>query len=193
MDINDVLIHTDALVETSTIGSGTRIWRNAHLMPGAVIGQDCNIGENCYIEGHVKIGSGVTVKNNVAIWDNITIEDDVFVGPAAVFTNDLRPRAFNKKTASDLIATRIKTGATIGANATIVCGITINEYAFIGAGSVVTRDVPPYTMVFGNPAVFKGRMCRCSEMLPSSQGVLRCKCGKSYSVDNNNITAISNE
>jgi UDP-2-acetamido-3-amino-2,3-dideoxy-glucuronate N-acetyltransferase len=193
MGINNVLIHADALVETSTIGSGTRIWRNAHIMPGAVIGQNCNIGENCYIEGHVKIGSGVTIKNNVAIWDNITIEDNVFVGPAAVFTNDSRPRAFNKKKASDLIATHIKAGATIGANATIVCGTTIHEYAFIGAGSVVTKDVHPNNVVFGNPAEYKGLMCRCSEIFTSHQGEYHCKCGKSYYIDNNNITEICDE
>lgn len=193
MDTNKVFIHTDALVETATIGSGTRVWRNAHIMFGAVIGQDCNIGENCYIEGHVKIGSGVTIKNNVAIWDNIILEDAVFVGPAAVFTNDLRPRAFNKKTPADLVATIIKTGATIGANATIVCGITVHKYAFIGAGSVVTKDVQPYTMVFGNPAEFKGFMCRCSEMFTSYQGKYHCKCGSSYYIDNNNITEISDE
>jgi len=193
MDSNNVCIHADALVETPTIGCGTRVWRNAHIMPGAVVGSNCNIGENCYIEGHVKIGSGVTIKNNVAIWDNIILEDAVFVGPAAVFTNDLRPRAFNKKTASDLLATRIKKGATIGANATIVCGITIHEYAFIGAGSVVTKDVPPYTMVFGNPAQVKGLMCRCSEIFTSRHGKYHCKCGTSYYIVNNTITEINAE
>jgi len=188
MSTDNIFIHPDALVETKTIGSGTRIWRNAHLMPGAVIGTDCNIGENCYIEGHVKIGSGVTIKNNVAVWDNITIEDHVFVGPAAVFTNDLTPRAFNKKKASDLMATRIKVGASIGANATVVCGITIHEYAFVGAGSVVTRDVLPYTIVFGNPAKFKGYICKCSEKFAVHSGEYKCKCGRSYYINNNSIT-----
>jgi len=173
-------VHKDALVETDTIGAGTRVWRNAHIMPGAVIGENCNIGENCFIEGHVIIGNGVTVKNNVAIWDNISIGDDVFIGPAAVFTNDLRPRAHIKKTSRDLVASAIKKGATIGANATIVCGITIHEHAFVGAGSVVVRDVPAYAVVYGNPAKLRGFMCECTLGLPGQDGRHQCACGLTY-------------
>lgn len=180
MENSSVFIHHDALVETDRIGTGTRIWRNAHVMPEVSIGKNCNIGENCFIEENVTIGSGVTVKNNVALWSNITLEDDVFVGPAAVFTNDLRPRAFNKKAKEDLIHTRIKRGATVGANATIVCGITVHEYAFIGAGSVVTREVKPYHQVFGNPARFHSLICRCSKPIPAGKEEYTCCCGLRY-------------
>jgi serine acetyltransferase len=186
-----VFIHKDAVVETKSIGAGTRIWRNVHIMPGAVIGEKCNIGEGCYIENYVKIGNGVTIKNNVAVWDNIIIEDEVFIGPAAVFTNDFKPRAQNKKGPEDLDAILVKRGATIGANSTIVSGITINEYAFIGAGSVVTRDVPPYHMVYGNPAVFKGLMCRCSEAIPLGEKKFHCKCGLRYKINGTVVTLIS--
>jgi acetyltransferase-like isoleucine patch superfamily enzyme len=188
MKQNDTFIHKDSVVESPSIGAGTRIWRNVHIMPGVVIGKNCNIGEGCYIENHVKIGNGVTIKNNVAIWDNITIEDDVFIGPAAVFTNDPRPRAQNKKGYQDLMGILIKRGATIGANATIVCGITIHEYAFIGAGSIVTRDVPPYHVVYGNPARFKGLMCRCSEIIPARKKRFHCKCGLIYEIRGRVVT-----
>lgn len=183
-------VHKDALVESDTIGAGTRVWRNAHIMPSAVVGENCNIGENCYIEGHVSLGNGVTVKNNVAIWDNISIEDDVFIGPAAVFTNDFRPRAHIKKTYRDLAATVIKKGATIGANATIVCGITIHEHAFVGAGAVVTKDVPPYTVVYGNPAAFKGFICECSSSIAPREGQYGCLCGLRYLIRAQTITRI---
>ena len=176
------MFHEQALVETRSIGEGTRVWRNAHILPGAVIGANCNIGENCYVEGHVTLGNGVTVKNNVAIWDNISIEDDVFIGPAAVFTNDFRPRACIKKTFRELDSTVIKKGATIGANATIVCGITIYEHAFVGAGAVVTRDVPPYTVVYGNPAAHRGFMCECTSPIPEQEGQYTCPCGLRYVV-----------
>ena len=190
MKQNKPFIHNDAVVESQSIGDGTRIWRNAHVMPGAVIGKNCNIGEGCYIENYVRIGNGVTIKNNIAIWDNITIEDEVFIGPAAVFTNDLRPRAFNKKRPEDFMSTLMKRGATIGANATIVCGITIGEYAFIGAGSVVTRDIPPYQIVYGNPARFKGYMCRCSEIIPPDISPFQCRCGLKYEIRGAVVTKI---
>ncbi|MEI6127495.1 MAG: acyltransferase [Pseudomonadota bacterium] len=184
------IIHKDALVESKTIGRGTRIWRNAHVLPGAVIGEECNIGENCYVEGHVKIGNGVTVKNNVALWDNIIIEDDVFIGPAAAFTNDLRPRAHNKKTYKELEGIFVKKGATIGAHATVVCGITIHEHAFIGAGAVVTRDVPAYHVVYGNPARFKGFVCRCSNPIPSDTLLYHCPCGLTYKIKGQKVTNV---
>jgi acetyltransferase-like isoleucine patch superfamily enzyme len=190
MKQNKPFIHKDAVVESKNIGEGTRIWRNVHVLPGAVIGSDCNIGEGCYIENYVRIGNGVTIKNNIAIWDNITIEDEVFIGPAAVFTNELKPRACNKRKPEELTGTLIKRGATIGANATIVCGITIHEYAFIGAGSVVTRDVPAYHVVYGNPAVFKGLMCLCSEMIPMRKKIFQCKCGLKYEIRGTVVTKI---
>jgi acetyltransferase-like isoleucine patch superfamily enzyme len=160
-------------------------------MSGAVIGKNSNIGEGCYIENYVNIGNGVTIKNNVAIWDNITIEDDVFIGPAAVFTNELKPRAQNKRKPEELTGTLIKRGATIGANSTIICGITIGEYAFVGAGSVVTRDVPPCHIVYGNPARFRGYMCRCSEIIPPGISPFQCRCGLKYEIRGAVVTEIS--
>jgi acetyltransferase-like isoleucine patch superfamily enzyme len=191
MEQNEIFIHKDALVESSSVGAGTRIWRNVHVMPGAVIGMNCNIGEGCYIENHVRIGNGVTIKNNVSVWDNITIEDDVFIGPAAVFTNDYVPRAQNKMRPEDLDCIVLKKGTTIGANATIVCRRTINEYAFIGAGAVVTRDVPAYHVVYGNPARFKGLMCQCSQFLPADKFRVTCACGRTYSIKDKSVVLIS--
>lgn len=191
MQQKNVFIHKGAVVESSHIGEGTRIWRNVHVMPGAVIGKNCNIGEGCYIENHVRIGNGVTIKNNVSIWDNITIEDDVFIGPAAVFTNDYLPRAQNKKGPEDLEGIVIKKGATIGANATIVCRVTINEYAFIGAGSVVTKEVPSYHVVYGNPAKFKGLMCSCSQFIPLNRASFQCICGKRYAIKDNSVIVVT--
>ena len=191
MNQQKLFIHKDAVVETERIGEGTRVWRNVHIMPGAVIGRNCNIGEGCYIENSVRIGSGVTIKNNIAIWDNIIIEDDVFIGPAAVFTNELRPRAHLKKSTSDLEHTVVKRGATIGANATVLCGITIHQYAFIGAGSVVTRDVPAHHVVCGNPAQFKGLICRCSESIPPGATQFHCTCGLQYRLKDNVVREVS--
>lgn len=191
MKQNEPFIHKDAVVESRNIGGGTRIWRNVHVMPGAVIGNDCNIGEGCYIENYVRIGNGVTIKNNIAIWDNITIEDEVFIGPAAVFTNELKPRAQNKRKPEELTGTLIKRGATIGANSTIICGITIGEYAFVGAGSVVTRDVSPYHVVYGNPAVWKGLICRCSEMIQTKKKIFLCQCGLKYEIRGTKVVEIS--
>jgi acetyltransferase-like isoleucine patch superfamily enzyme len=182
MEQQNIFIHQDAAVESNHIGAGTRIWRNVHVMPGAVIGRNCNIGEGCYIENNVRIGNGVTIKNNVAVWDNITIEDDVFIGPAAVFTNDYTPRAQNKVRPEDLDGIVIKKGATIGANSTIVCRRTIGEYAFIGAGSVVTKDVPPHHVVYGNPARFKGLMCQCAQLIPAGKSRVACSCGQKYTI-----------
>lgn len=184
MNTDQPFIHPEAVVETENIGARTRIWRNAHVLPGARIGSDCNVGEGCFIEGNVTIGNGVTIKNNIAVWDNITVADDVFLGPNVVFTNDLRPRAFVKKTAADLIATTIMRGASIGANATIVCGITIGEYALIGAGAVVTRDVAPYHLVLGNPARFHQLVCRCGEPIPAGLLQYTCPCGFRCTIEN---------
>jgi UDP-2-acetamido-3-amino-2,3-dideoxy-glucuronate N-acetyltransferase len=167
-------VHPRALVETEDIGEGTRVWAFAHIMRGAVVGRNCNICDHAFVESNVAIGDGVTVKNGVAIWDGVSLGDHVFVGPNAVFTNDLNPRAEVKKTREQFVATRVWEGASIGANATIVCGVTIGRYAFIGAGAVVIRDVPAHALVVGNPFRQIGFMCRCGERLPES---LVCSCG----------------
>ena len=177
MESNDVFIHEKALVETQHIGSGTRVWAFAHVMAGATIGSHCNICDHCFIESGAKVGNHVTVKNGVAIWDGVTIEDEVFLGPNAVLTNDLFPRVAYKTPSNEFLPTLIKRGATLGANVTVVCGVTVGEQSLIGAGSVVVKDVPAYGMLVGNPAKRIGWICSCSKKLPES---LSCSCGRSF-------------
>jgi UDP-2-acetamido-3-amino-2,3-dideoxy-glucuronate N-acetyltransferase len=177
------MAHPLALVESDEIGEGTRIWAFAHLMKDARIGQDCNIGEHCYIEQGVTVGNNVTVKNGVNVWTGVTIEDNVFLGPNCVLTNDPNPRAYIKKSADSLVETLIRSNATIGANATIVCGVTIGRYAFIGAGAVVIRSVPDFALVVGNPARQIGWMCVCAQRIPitAKEDVLSCPhCQRDY-------------
>jgi len=147
-----VFVHETALCETMDIGPGTRIWAFAHIMEGARVGSACNIGDHVFIESGAVVGNRVTVKNAVLLWDKVVIEDDVFLGPNAVFTNDPTPRATNKKAPEQFAPTLVRHGATIGANATIVCGTTIGSYAFVGAGAVVTQSIPANTIAVGNPA-----------------------------------------
>ena len=157
--------HPQALVESEDIGPGTRIWAFAHVLPGARIGAECNIGDHTFIETGAVLGNNVTVKNGVAIWWGVTVEDGVFLGPNCVLTNDPNPRAYIKKPSPALRATLIRAHATVGANATILCGITIGQYAFIGAGSVVLRTVLDFALMVGNPARRVGWMCRCARRL----------------------------
>jgi len=147
-------IHPNALVETEKIGKNTRIWAFAHVLPGAVIGEDCNLCDQIFVENDVIIGNRVTIKCGVQIWDGITLEDDVFIGPNATFTNDPFPRS--KQYPVSFTRTVIRKGASIGANATILPGLTIGQYALVGAGTVVTKDVPPFSIVIGNPARITG-------------------------------------
>lgn len=142
--------HPQSLVETATIGAGTRVWAFVHILPGATLGQGCNICDHCFIENQVRIGDNVTLKCGVYLWDGITLEDNVFVGPNVVFTNDVRPRS--KNAAYAMLPTMVQLGASLGANSTILAGITIGRYAMTGIGAVVTRDVPAYALVYGNPA-----------------------------------------
>jgi UDP-2-acetamido-3-amino-2,3-dideoxy-glucuronate N-acetyltransferase len=151
---NNLHIHELAIVESSHIGKNTRIWANAHILGGAVIGDDCNICDGVFIENNVVVGSRVTIKCGVQLWDGVTLEDDVFVGPNATFTNDPFPRS--KKYPEKCSATLVRKGASIGANATILPGITIGRQAMVGAGAVVTHDVPPHAIVVGNPARIVG-------------------------------------
>jgi len=160
-----VFVHPRGLCESDQVGHGTRVWAFAHVLPGAVIGAECNIGDHAFVEGGAVLGDRVTVKNAVLVWDRVTIEDEVFLGPNMVFTNDLRPRAAIKRPRAALLPTVVRRGATIGANATVVCGTTIGEHAFVAAGAVVVRDVPAHAFVAGNPAVQKGWVCACGEGL----------------------------
>jgi acetyltransferase-like isoleucine patch superfamily enzyme len=145
-----MFIHPSSDVQSKQIGEGTRVWQYVVILPGAIIGRDCNICSHCFIENKVSVGDRVTVKCGVQLWDGITLEDDVFIGPNVTFTNDLEPRSRNA--AAKLLPTLVKKGATIGANTTILPGVTIGEGAMVGAGAVVTKDVPPKTLVVGNPA-----------------------------------------
>ena len=172
--------HSLAVVEQGvTIGKGTRIWAFAHIVKGAVIGEDCNICNHTFIEGQVRIGDRVTIKCGVYLWDGLTLEDDVFIGPSAVFTNDARPRS--RKQLQNIPQIILKEGCTVGANSTTLPGLTIGRWAMVGAGAVVTRSVPEYALVRGNPARFVGWVCRCGEKLaPSTGPTLACQCGRSY-------------
>jgi acetyltransferase-like isoleucine patch superfamily enzyme len=168
-------IHPTAIVESEAIGDGTKIWHFAHVRQGSKIGSNCNIGKSVYIDIDAEIGDNVKIQNFVSVYKGVTIEDDVFVGPSATFTNDLYPRAFIWDE-SHVSATRICRGASIGANATIVCGITVGEYAMIGAGSVVAKDVPPFALMIGNPAKLKGYVCYCGNRLTENATQSDCKC-----------------
>ena len=172
-----VFVHDRALVESETIGPRTRVWAFAHVMAGAKIGADCNIGDHAFIESGAILGDRVTVKNCVLVWDKVIIADEVFLGPNMVFTNDMRPRVAFKKPPESFLPTNVGRGASIGANATVVCGTNIGEQAFVGAGTVVIRDVPAHAMVVGNPAKQIGWMCACGEKLSAS---LACACGRAY-------------
>lgn len=165
------------------IGEKTRIWAFTNIQDGATIGKGCNICDGCFVENGVAIGNNVTLKNGVSVFKGITLEDDVFCGTNTAFINDRHPRS-HRKDPWILEKTLVKKGATIGSNVTILCGITIGEYAFIGAGSVLTKDVASYAIMVGHPAEFKGYACRCGQKLPDS---LRCSCGLSYQLSGDGL------
>jgi len=165
MSKQDIFIHPTSIIdEPVEIGKGTKIWHFCHVMKGAKIGEKCSFGQNVFIGSKVEIGKNVKVQNNVSIYDNVFIEDDVFCGPSMVFTNVVNPRShiIRKDEYKD---TLVKRGASIGANATIICGITLGEYCFIGAGAVISKDVPPYALMVGIPAKIIGWMCHCGVRL----------------------------
>lgn len=169
---SEISIHPTAEVsEKARVGPGTRIWHQAHVREQAVIGEHCNIGKDVYIDVRVRIGSNVKIQNQVSLFEGVTLEDGVFVGPHVCFTNDLFPRAITidgrRKSAEDwtITPTLVKYGASLGAGAVIRCGVTIGKFALVGAGAVVTRDVPAHTLVLGNPARARGYVCRCARPL----------------------------
>jgi len=177
-------VHESSHVEPDvTIGEDTKIWYFCHVRRGARIGANCNIGQNVFVDYDVTIGNRVKIQNNVSVYHGVTIEDEVFVGPSAVFTNVINPRAFIERK-EEILKTPVRRGATIGANATIVCGYEIGQYALIGAGAVVTRDVPPYALIVGSPAKRKGWVCRCCTTLKTTGTTGLCpRCGKTYRID----------
>ena len=177
--------HSSAVVDDPVeIGEGTQIWHFSHIMSGVKIGKHCIIGQNVFIGSRVLLGDNIKIQNNVSLYDGVILEDDVFCGPSMVFTNVFNPRSFISRK-KEFRKTVVGRGATIGANATVVCGNQIGRYAFIGAGSVVTRDIPDYALVYGNPGKVKGWMCQCAEEIVFRSGKAKCKvCGKRYKIDN---------
>jgi UDP-2-acetamido-3-amino-2,3-dideoxy-glucuronate N-acetyltransferase len=174
----------------AVVGKGTKIWHFSHVMPGAVIGERCNIGQNCVIMPGTRLGANCKLQNNVSIYQGVELEDDVFCGPSMVFTNVTFPRAHVNRR-EEYERTLVRRGATIGANATIVCGITLGRYSFVGAGAVVVRDVKDYALVVGNPARQVGWMCQCGERLRTSGGTGRCgRCGTAYAERNGELVPL---
>jgi UDP-2-acetamido-3-amino-2,3-dideoxy-glucuronate N-acetyltransferase len=177
----DYFVHESSYVDDGAqVGRGTKIWHFCHVMPGAVIGERCSIGQNVVVMPGTRIGTNVKIQNNVSIYEGVTLEDDVFCGPSCVFTNVLNPRSHVSRK-HEYRETLVKRGASIGANATIVCGVTLGEYAFIGAGAVVTSDVPAYALMVGVPARRVGWMCQCGERLAVARSAATCAaCGTAY-------------
>ncbi len=181
----EAYIHETACIDQGAkIGEGTKIWHFSHVMPGAQIGENCILGQNVFVGSKAVLGKGVKVQNNVSLYDAVILEDDVFCGPSCVFTNVSNPRAFIERKA-EYKETRVKRGATIGANATIICGISIGEYALIGAGAVVTKNVKPHALMLGVPAVHKGWVSKTGAVLGND---LKCpETGEHYQIENGQL------
>ncbi len=185
-----VFVHPTALVdEPCEIGEGTKIWHFSHVMKNARIGRNCVLGQNVYVGSRAVLGDGAKVQNNVSLYDDVTLEADVFCGPSAVFTNVLNPRAFIERK-NEYRPTLVRKGASIGANATIVCGTTLGEYCFVAAGATVTRDVAAYALVKGSPARRTGWVCRCGEKLANAASAECGRCGLRYRIDTEACTPL---
>lgn len=187
--MSDYFVHESSYVDDGAeIGNGTKIWHFCHVMPHSRIGERCNIGQNVLVSTDVIIGNNVKIQNNVSLYTGVVVEDDVFLGPSMVFTNVINPRSHVSRK-DEYKQTLVRKGASVGANATIVCGTTLGRYCFVGAGAVVTKDVPDYALVYGSPARVRGWMCQCGEQLKfiEQNGVeaAKCKsCGDSYRKQN---------
>lgn len=178
-------VHATAIIDDDVkVGKGCKIWHFSHLLYGSELGENCNLGQNVVVGPNVKIGSGVKIQNNVSVYEGVTLEDGVFCGPSAVFTNVVNPRAEVIRK-DEFRPTLVKTGASIGANSTIVCGNTLGAWCLIGAGAVITKDVPDYALMIGAPAKRRGWVCRCGVKLPAD---LKCpECGRRYRQEKNTI------
>ncbi len=189
----DYFAHETAVIDNGCkIGKGTKIWHFSHIMPDCIIGENCNIGQNVVVSPGVVLGKNVKVQNNVSIYTGVICEDDVFLGPSMVFTNVMNPRsAVNRK--NEYLKTTVKRGASIGANATVVCGHDIGEFAFVGAGTVVTKDVPAYALVIGNPSRQTGWMSEFGHKLKfDASGIAVCpESNEKYQLENNRVTKLS--
>lgn len=173
---NDFYVHPSSAVDNGArIGKGTRIWHFSHVMPGAVIGEGCNLGQNVFVDNNVEIGRGVKIQNNVSLYNGVRVEDDVFLGPSMVFTNVTNPRSFIERK-HEFKPTYLRRGCSIGANATIVCGVEVGAYALIGAGAVIIRNVPAYAVMAGNPARRIGWISQTGEKLQfNAEGIAWCE------------------
>ena len=176
-----ISIHPTALVASKAIGEGTRIWAFVNILAGARIGSDCNICDRCFIENDVVLGDRVTIKCGVSLYDGLVLEDGVFVGPDVTFSNDPRPRS--GRHLEHYPRTLVREGASLGAGAILLPGITVGRFAMVGAGSLVTRDVPDFALVYGSPAQVHGHVCRCANTLRFENGNTACSCGRRYTRD----------
>jgi len=196
--MSDFFIHESSYVdEGAQIGAGTSIWHFCHVMGSARIGERCNIGQNVFVAADVVIGNNVKIQNNVSLYTGVVVEDDVFLGPSMVLTNVINPRSHVSRK-DEYKSTLIKQGASVGANATIVCGVTLGRYCFIGAGGVVTRDIPDYALVYGNPGRIQGWMCQCGvrlefESLDGEEQALCPACGERYSKKGQVVESLGKE
>ncbi len=199
MSVKKYYVHPSSIIdEPVEIGENTKIWHFCHVMPGAKIGKDCSFGQNVFVGSRVVIGNNVKVQNNISIYDNVFIEDDVFCGPSMVFTNVVNPRSHISRK-HEYMDTHVRRGASIGANATVVCGATLGEYCFVGAGAVVSKDVPPYALVVGVPARVIGWMCHCGIRLKlpaateDSVQTVCPNCGSQYELTTSGLNVLSHK